>query len=151
MHTSYHHGHLRQVMLEAAAELLEAQGLERFTLRECARRAGVSHGAPAHHFGDVRGLLTALVAQGFDQLLAWMDQHEADAPRDAFAQLCANGRAYVAFALAHRALFQLMFRSDRVDWQDEALSCAGGRAHERLKAHIAAVSGEPRLLEALFN
>ena len=144
----YHHGDLRQAMLQAAAEVLEELGLERFTLRECARRAGVSHGAPAHHFGDVRGLLTALVAQGFEQLLSWMDEHEAVALRDAFSQLAANGSAYLAFALAHRALFQLMFRSDRVDWQDAALAQAGERAHARLKAHIAAVSNAPKLLDA---
>ena len=102
----YHHGDLRQAMLQAAGEVLEELGLERFTLRECARRAGVSHGAPAHHFGDVRGLLTALVAGGFEQLLVWMDEHEAAAPGDAFSQLAANGKAYLAFALAHRALFQ---------------------------------------------
>ena len=144
----YHHGDLRQAMLQAAAEVLEERGLERFTLRECARRAGVSHGAPAHHFGDVRGLLTALVAGGFEQLLCWMDEHEAAARRDVFSQLAANGKAYVAFALAHRALFQLMFRSDCVDAQDALLADAGAQAYLRLRAHVAAVSPEPKLMDA---
>lgn len=127
-------------MLAAAQQLLEEQGLERFTLRECARRAGVSHGAPAHHFGDVRGLLSALAASGFDALVHNMRSHEAAAPPDAFSQLVANGQAYVDFALRHRALFQLMFRSDRLDAAHEPLMAAGHAAYAALQAHIAAVS-----------
>lgn len=66
----YHHGALRDALLAAAESVLNESGLEGFTLRECARRAGVSHGAPAHHFGDARGLLSAFAAQSFDQLEA---------------------------------------------------------------------------------
>ena len=127
-------------MLTAAAALIEEQGLEKFTLRECARRAGVSHGAPAHHFGDVRGLLTALGAESFDQLFATMLQHEAAAAPDAYSQLVANGQAYVAFALAHRGLFQLMFRSDRLDCTDPRLQQAGQATYGRLRHHMAAVT-----------
>ena len=54
---AYHHGDLREALLEAAESVLLEQGVEGLTLRECARRAGVSHGAPAHHFGDARGLV----------------------------------------------------------------------------------------------
>ena len=136
---AYHHGDLRQAMLAAADRLIEEEGLEKFTLRECARRAGVSHGAPAHHFGDVRGLLTALAAQGFEQLLAAMAQHEAAAPPDAYEQLIANGQAYVAFALAHRGSFQLMFRSDRVQCDDVDFVRAGRATYGRLQQHVAAV------------
>ena len=60
---NYHHGDLRAALLIAARSIVEEQGAEAFTLREAARRAGVSHGAPAHHFGDKTGLLTALAAQ----------------------------------------------------------------------------------------
>ena len=126
-------------MLQAAGQLIEEQGLENFTLRECARRAGVSHGAPAHHFGDVRGLLTALVTEGFEQLHAAMAAHEAAAAPDAYAQLVANGQAYVAYALAHRGRFQLMFRRDRVHHDDPALQQAGAATYGRLQRHIAAV------------
>lgn len=138
--SAYHHGDLHQAMLVAAQQVLEDQGLEHFTLRECARRAGVSHGAPAHHFGDVRGLLSALAAGGFDALVHTMRAHEAAAPADAFSQLVANGQAYVDFALRHRALFQLMFRSDRLDPAHEPLMAAGHAAYAALQAHIAAVS-----------
>jgi AcrR family transcriptional regulator len=146
---AYHHGDLRQAMLVAADRLIEEQGLEKFTLRECARRAGVSHGAPAHHFGDVRGLLTELATQGFEQLLEAMTQHEAAAPPDVYEQFIANGQAYVAFALAHRGRFQLMFRSDRTQCDDERLRLAGQATYGRLQQHMAAVLGAARVPGAL--
>ena len=77
--SSYHHGDLRHAMLVAAGALIEEEGVDGLSLRECARRAGVSHGAPAHHFGDVRGLLTALAAQSFEMLVTYMDRYEAAA------------------------------------------------------------------------
>src|SRR5690606_36808708 len=75
----YHHGDLRRALLAATEELLEAEGIEAFTLREVARRAGVSHGAPAHHFGDVRGLLSEFTAESFAQLSAAMRRRRARA------------------------------------------------------------------------
>lgn len=136
---AYHHGDLRQAMLKAAGQLIEEGGLERFTLRECARRAGVSHGAPAHHFGDVRGLLTALAAESFEQMEQEMAAREAAAPTDAYAQLIANGQGYVAYAMANRGRFQLMFRSDCVDCEDVRLTTSGRSTYARLERHIAAV------------
>ena len=64
----YHHGHLRQAILAAAIDALTESGPARLSLRELARRAGVSHAAPAHHFGDKAGLLTAVAAQGYTLL-----------------------------------------------------------------------------------
>src|SRR5689334_18307265 len=61
----YHHGALRESLIATAEALLEERGVEGFTLRECARRAGVSPAAPAHHFGNVGGLLTAIATLGF--------------------------------------------------------------------------------------
>ena len=60
---TYHHGDLKVALLAAARSIVEEQGADAFTLREAARRAGVSHGAPAHHFGDKTGLLTQLAEQ----------------------------------------------------------------------------------------
>ena len=65
---TYHHGDLKEALLTAAEAVLRDRGLQGFTLRECARRAGVSHAAPKHHFGDVRGVLTEIAARGFAQL-----------------------------------------------------------------------------------
>jgi AcrR family transcriptional regulator len=67
---TYHHGDLRAAMLTEAARLVAERGVDRVSLRELAREAGVSHAAPAHHFTDRRGLFTALAAQGFELLAA---------------------------------------------------------------------------------
>ncbi|NRB03591.1 MAG: TetR family transcriptional regulator, partial [Rhodobacteraceae bacterium] len=69
---TYHHGDLRAALIEAGLQELEATGTEAFSLRKVARRAGVSHAAPAHHFGDVTGLLTALAAEGFRRFVVAM-------------------------------------------------------------------------------
>ncbi|GAA4340069.1 hypothetical protein GCM10023144_39160 [Pigmentiphaga soli] len=139
---AYHHGALRQALLDAAQSILEEQGLEGFTLRECARRAGVSHAAPAHHFGDAAGLLTAFATLGFERLAELMRQHRGRAAGTGEAQLRAVGLAYVDFAIRHRAHFQLMFRHDRLDASDPDLAAAGARASghlaETLQAALAA-------------
>lgn len=109
--TPYHHGALRDALLAAAHTLLQRDGLAGMTLRAAAREAGVSHAAPAHHFGDLTGLLTALAADGFRQFgAALRDANNAEG-----ARRWDGARAYVAFAVANPALFQLMFRSDRLD------------------------------------
>jgi AcrR family transcriptional regulator len=99
----YHHGDLRSALLAAAAEVLEKEELSSLSLREVARRAGVSHNAPYRHFPDRESLLAALAAQGFGML--------ADAQREAANAegLRGMGEAYVRFALAHPQRFQLMF------------------------------------------
>jgi len=140
--TSYHHGDLRQALLQATEELLESDGLERFTLREVARRAGVSHGAPAHHFGDARGLLSEFTAQSFNDMAAAMATHRERTDADVFEQLVASGIGYVEYALAHRARFQLMFRSDRLDSTRESLIEAGAKAYAHLVECITRITAE---------
>src|SRR5687768_2929710 len=78
---SYHHGALREALISAAAALIEQKGLEGFSLRETARRAGVSPSAPAHHFGDARGLLTAIATQGFEALAAALEAADSGGSR----------------------------------------------------------------------
>ncbi len=75
---AYHHGDLRRALLAAALEAIEESGPAALSLRDLARRAGVSHAAPAHHFGDKAGLLTALAAEGFDLLADSADRGRAD-------------------------------------------------------------------------
>src|SRR5262245_3431916 len=77
---SYHHGDLRAALLKAAEAELAENGIEGFTLRGCARRAGVSHAAPAHHFKDVRAILTELAADGFEKLAELTEQFGQAAP-----------------------------------------------------------------------
>ena len=107
----YHHGDLRQALLAAAERELEEKGIEGFSLRGVAKRAGVSHAAPLHHFKDTRALLTALAAQGFERFLAAQRARQAKAAADGLSQLVASGMGYIDFALTHRAIFRLMFSS----------------------------------------
>ncbi|MDH4392136.1 MAG: WHG domain-containing protein [Aquabacterium sp.] len=141
----YHHGALREALLAAAEALLLEQGVDAFTLRACARRAGVSHAAPAHHFGDARGLLTAFATVGFERMAALMQRHRDAAPPDPVLQLQAVGQAYIDFALANRAHFQLMFGSDRLDPGDAQLAAAGQATAEMLGQAMAAVMADRQL------
>ncbi|MBC7769997.1 MAG: TetR/AcrR family transcriptional regulator [Phycisphaerales bacterium] len=118
---------LRRTILDASLGLIAAEGLEGFSMREVARRAGVSHQAPYHHFPDRETIMAAIVAEGFQRLrdnsLAALEGVE-----DPFERLSAIGRAYVKFALNNPAHFKLMFRSEHVreDRHDEAKACALG-------------------------
>ena len=96
---TYHHGDLRAAVLAAAWKMVEKEGVVGLSVREAARRAGVSHSAPYRHFADREALLAALVAEGFDQLQSALENR---AGREL-------GEAYVAFALEHPQRFRLMF------------------------------------------
>jgi AcrR family transcriptional regulator len=109
--TAYHHGDLRAALLQASLALVEEGGIAALSLREVARKAGVSHNAPYHHFADRGSLLAALVEDGFAALAKEMADARAAAP-DARSRLEACGQAYVRFALASRARFKLMFRPE---------------------------------------
>lgn len=139
----YHHGDLRAALLEAAEAELAAHGVERFSLRAVAKRAGVSHAAPAHHFGDADGLLTALATEGFTRFLATQRAHEAAAPPGQPDRLLAAGMGYIAFATGHPALFRLMFASSRPDFSDPALQQAGRAAYAHLLENVAELRGIP--------
>ena len=139
----YHHGDLRAALLAEAEGLIEERGLTGFSLRAVAKRAGVSHAAPAHHFGDARGLLTALAAQGFRQLLEAQKRRRRAAGDDASARLVASGLGYVDFALARPALFGLTFDAERLDWDDATLRDASDAAFERLRGESSQSAGRP--------
>lgn len=117
---SYHHGDLPNALRRAAAEVIQERGVGAFSLREVARRAGVSHTAPAHHFGDMRGLLTSLAVEGFNALRqATIEATEkTDDPAE---RLAAIGTAYVALAQSNNAHCQVMYRLDIIDADDPAL------------------------------
>ncbi|MFG3703775.1 TetR/AcrR family transcriptional regulator [Micromonospora sp. NPDC047670] len=129
----YHHGDLRRALLAAAVQVIEESGPAALSLRDLARRAGVSHAAPAHHFGDKAGLLTALAAEGFELL--------AEALRGA-DDLLGSGVAYVDFAVGHRAHFEVMFRPDLYRGDAEELVAARQRAGDALRAGVAGLPEE---------
>jgi AcrR family transcriptional regulator len=138
----YHHGDLRAALLAAAEQVLLDRGVDGFTLRECARRAGVSHAAPAHHFGDARGLLTQFASIGFARMAAMMQEARDAAGNDKRAALLGVGRAYIEFAVLHPAQFALMFRSGVVDVQGRSPGVSGKSAYKHLCETLAAVCGE---------
>jgi AcrR family transcriptional regulator len=139
----YHHGALREALIAAGEAILSERGVDGFSLREAARQAGVSPGAPAHHFGDARGLMTAIAARAFEGLEAVLrEAHEAE-PRGPSARIRAQGRAYVRFALAHPAQFDLMWRRPLLDMADPALVAAGQAAFGVLQAAVDGVAGDP--------
>lgn len=104
----YHHGNLAQTLTEAAVQLIAEVGPSGFTLREVARRAGVSHNAPYRHFKDRDDLLAAVAAQGFDELAEEMTGAAAE-ESDSLKRLKLSGLAYVSFALRHPEHFAVMF------------------------------------------
>jgi AcrR family transcriptional regulator len=103
----YHHGDLRPALLRAAVEAIGQAGPAAMSLREVARRAGVSHAAAAYHFGDKAGLLTAVAAQGYRMLT--QELQDARAAGRGFLEV---GVAYVRFAVSHRAHFEVMYRPE---------------------------------------
>jgi AcrR family transcriptional regulator len=143
---AYHHGDLRRALLDAALALIEQRGVSALTLREVARRAGVSHAAPAHHFGDLLGLQRALADESFEALRAFM-LGAMQGAANADDALRRSGIAYVEFAATNPGRFRAMFHP--------AIRDAAGRsrpaeaaAYQVLLAGIRARHGQRALSEA---
>ena len=138
---TYHHGSLREALLQSAERILEKDGIQGLTLRAAAREAGVSHAAPKNHFGDLSGLLSELAAVGFERFVAMMQANvrESDPPPQ---RMAAIGRGYVTFARTHPGLFLLMFRSERLDMQRPALRTAVDASSRVLSGAVGAVRDE---------
>lgn len=129
----YHHGDLRRAILTAALDVIAADGPAGLSLRDLARRAGVSHAAPAHHFRDRTGLLTAIAAEGFGLLAATLK--EASGLKDA-------GVRYVRFAREHPAHFQVMFTPELLRADDLEITTARALAADALRTSVSAVQAE---------
>ena len=128
----YHHGALREALLQAAERVLERDGLAGLTLRAVAREAGVSHAAPTHHFGDLTGLLSELAAVGFRQFNAAMAS-SSDTATTPLEHALARPKAYVAYAQAHPGMYGIMFRTERLDYSRPSL-------HEAAEASFAGLA-----------
>ncbi|HZQ00428.1 MAG TPA: TetR/AcrR family transcriptional regulator [Reyranella sp.] len=133
---SYHHRGLREALVSAGRKLLEEKGLRGFTLRECARRAEVSHAAPAHHFDSINDLLAEIATRGFGELSAMMATESKRAGNDATRRLVGQGVGYMAFAAAHPMLFRLMFNRETDAFETPALKQAAKAMREQ---HFAAI------------
>jgi AcrR family transcriptional regulator len=105
----YHHGSLREALLEAGLMLLREKGPHDFSMRELAERVSVTRTAPAHHFQDKNGLLAALVTQGYRKLVDRRLEALQGLRADAREKMIVSALAYVRFALDEPALFSLMF------------------------------------------
>jgi|SRR5579859_889579 len=132
---AYHHGNLPAALLDAVESAIAEHGVSGLTLREVARRAGVSHSAPAHHFGGKAGLLTAFATAGYRLLIEVMTKEVAKAGTDdPAASTAAMGRGYVQFAISHPAHFEVMYRLDALNPEDPGLV----RARESMAAMLGA-------------
>ena len=142
----YHHGDLHAAALDAVAELIADGGAAAVTLRAVAQRVGVSHAAPAHHFGNKSGLITAFAARGFHRLADTMEHEVSDtAPQNPARRLEALGVGYVRFALDDPESFAVMFRDDLLDVHNPEYVAASLRAYRPLMDTVAAC-GEAGLL-----
>jgi AcrR family transcriptional regulator len=152
----YHHGNLREALLEAALNLIAESGPAGFTVSEAARRAGVSPAAPYRHFRDADALLAEIALRGFERLaealtVAWDDARPD--PLTAFERL---GRAYLAFARNEPAYYASMFETRVAADEYPALAAAGERAFrvlreaaEQVTAHLPKEKRPPSLMMAL--
>lgn len=138
----YHHGTLRPALIEAALALIAERGVDDFSLRETARRAGVSPAAPAHHFGDMQGLLTAIAVAAFKDLSVVLDDADRSAGAARGARVRAQGLAYVGYALRNRARYDLMWRKALLDGEDDDYIAASARTFDVLDR---AMRGDARI------
>ncbi len=142
----YHHGDLREALLLAAAAALRDMAVEDVSLREIARRAGVSHAAPKHHFSSLGQLFAEVVARGFEQFHAELKAAaEREAEQSPRSRIIAMGRAYLRFAAGHPAMYSLMFgKRDNVVTTTPNLAANMLAAWAILEVHVADFVGEAR-------
>ena len=122
--------------------MIEDDGVDAFTLRQCARRAGVSHAAPKNHFATAEDLLAEIAARGFERFVTALDAAANSEPgQSPDRRLIAMGRAYVAFARGHPGVYGLMFRKPRQEVASPHLDEASRAAWLQLDTAVRAVIG----------
>jgi AcrR family transcriptional regulator len=134
----YHHGDLRQALVDAARHLVAKQGADNFTVSDACRLAGVSTAAPYKHFRDKDEILIAIVIEGFGQFFAKLQEavklHKAGSDES----MIAMGQAYVAFAIKQPALFRLMFAKSKRISEDVLVSEAGRTCFQGVAQEVTA-------------
>lgn len=138
---SYHHGNLREALVEEGLKLLESGGTADFSLRELARRVGVSANATYRHFESKEALLAAMAAEGFRRLAQVQMQAMQD-KGSMSAAFFASGRAYVDFARCNPGLFRLIFGRFTGSTQSEEMAAAGQVAFDGLRFAVAKILGK---------
>ena len=138
-HRPYHHGALRQALIDAAEAILAERGVDGLSLRDCARRIGVSHAAPKNHFADKKALLTAVAASGYRAMADIMDRRRARAGDDPETALREVGLGYIEFAASRPSSFRLMFGETALHADDPELARAADAAFHRLEQTMAGV------------
>lgn len=128
----HHHGNLERALVEAGIELLSEGGHSALTLRKCAARAGVSHAAPAHHFDGLKGLLTAIVTEGFKTFTRSMIERRDAAAEGPHARLAAVCDGYLAFSVNNEAMAALMFMTDEIFTGDREYQAVSAASHQVL-------------------
>jgi AcrR family transcriptional regulator len=142
---AYHHGDLREALLESATSALAELPIEDVSLREIARRAGVSHAAPKHHFGSLGALFAEVTARGFTQFVEELEtaakrQHD-QSPE---ARIKAMSRAYLHFATTNRAAYGLMFGKRAEVERTPNLNTASFAAWSQIESEVAKLVGPSR-------
>ena len=126
---TYHHGNLPETLIDRGAKLLSEKGTDGFSMREVARRAGVAVAAPSHHFGNAKGLLTAIAAEGFGRLADQMERAAA-AARDTEDKVVAMCQAYRAMGVSDPGYAAIMFRLELLDESDHRFQEQSFRAFD---------------------
>jgi AcrR family transcriptional regulator len=140
-------GNLRERLLACTTAIIRKDGLAFVSLRAVARRARVSHGAPAYHFRSKAGLLGAYAQQGYERLTAKVERALKGVEGDPAAELRAVGCAYVEFAIANPEHFAIMFRDELHEQGDAALAAAANRALATLRDTLKRVASR-KLIDA---
>ncbi|MCX2563014.1 TetR/AcrR family transcriptional regulator [Acetobacter thailandicus] len=137
---NYHHGDLKMALIEAAEAIIQAEGVDGFTLRKAARSAGVSPGAPSHHFSGTKGLLTAVAIRTFEKLGGELNALPSSGiPAQ---DLRTQALGYVKFAAFNPGLFRLICRVDLIDFKDPAFMQASFAALTQYGHAAAAYFGQ---------
>ena len=145
----YHHGDLANALLLSARIVLNEKGIHGLSLRACAAHAGVSHAAPTHHFKSLRGLLTELAVIAYDEFTAALQgafkEVMDESPRVRLQKVC---QAYVDFSIKEPRLFELMFSSTPLDFENPRLQNSSGLAYQQLMGIVHPMFDEKEMDES---